>query len=71
MQTNIKTLHVQRNFWKPHGKTSLFWAFYYVNDDTYEGFENSQIICCILCHKNPTYTINPRIQVKKELTSYF
>ncbi len=52
MQTNIKTLHVQRKFWKPHGRTSLCWAFYCVNDDTYEDLENSQIMCCILCHKN-------------------
>jgi hypothetical protein len=33
MQNNIKNLHVERKFWKPHGKISLCWAFYCVNDN--------------------------------------
>jgi hypothetical protein len=51
MQTNIKDLHVQRNFWKPHGRTSLCYTFYCVEDDADEDLENSQIMHCILCHK--------------------
>ncbi len=39
-------MHVQRKFWKPHGKTSLCWGFYCVNDNA-----NAQIMCCILWDK--------------------
>ncbi len=51
MQTNIKDLHVQRNFWKPHGRTSLCCRFYCVKDDANEDLENSQIMHYILCDK--------------------
>jgi hypothetical protein len=71
MKNNIKALHVQRNYWKPHRKTSLCWTFYCVNDDTNEDLQNSQIMCCILCHKNPFNAINPRTQAKNGLISYF
>jgi len=43
MKINLKKMHDQRKLWKPHGKTSLCWGFYCVNDNA-----NAQIMCCIL-----------------------
>jgi hypothetical protein len=43
MKINLKKMHVQKKIWKPHGKTSLCWKFYCVNDNA-----NAQIMCCIL-----------------------
>jgi hypothetical protein len=33
MKGNLKKLHVQKKSWKPHGRTSLCWSFYCVNDN--------------------------------------
>jgi hypothetical protein len=33
MKENLKKLHAQRKNWKPHGRTSLCWSFYCVNDN--------------------------------------
>jgi hypothetical protein len=33
MKGNLKKLHAQRKIWKPHGRTSLCWNFYCVNDN--------------------------------------
>jgi hypothetical protein len=33
MKGNLKKLLVQRKSWKPHGRTSLCWSFYFVNDN--------------------------------------
>jgi len=43
MKINLEKMHVQRKFWKPHGKTFLCSGFYCVNDNA-----NAQIMCCIL-----------------------
>jgi hypothetical protein len=43
-----------------HGRTSLCWSFYCVNDNTNVDFENPQIMCCIFCHDNPINATNPR-----------
>jgi hypothetical protein len=51
MKINLKKLHIQRNFWKPHRRTFLCWGFYYVNNNVAIDFENAQIMCCKLCHK--------------------
>ncbi len=59
---NIKNLHVQRKYWKPHGRTLLCWAFYCVNDNTHVDLENTQIMCFVFCHKNVINAINPRAQ---------
>jgi len=33
MKGNLKKLHVQKKNWKPHGRTTLCWSFYCVNDN--------------------------------------
>jgi hypothetical protein len=33
MKGNLKKLHVQKKIWKPHGRTTLCWSFYCVNDN--------------------------------------
>jgi hypothetical protein len=55
-------MHVQRKFWKPHGKTSLCWGFYCVNDNA-----NAQIMCCIFCDKKLVIVTNLRTQVRNSL----
>jgi hypothetical protein len=71
MQNNIISLHVQRKFWKPHGRTLLCWAFYCENDNANVDLENPQIMSCILCHKNLVNATNPRTQGKRKLISHF
>jgi hypothetical protein len=63
-------LHAQRKLWKLHGKTSLCWDLYCVNDNVVVDLENVQIICCILCHKNLITTTNST-QARKGLISYY
>jgi hypothetical protein len=41
MKINIKKLHAPRKSWQPHGRLSLCWSSYYVNDDTKIDFENT------------------------------
>jgi hypothetical protein len=65
MKINIKKLHAQRKFWKFHGRTSLCWGFYCVNDNATIDLENAQTMHCILCHKNPIIATNPRTQARK------
>jgi hypothetical protein len=71
MQYNLKSLHFQINFWKPHGRTLLCWAFYCENDNTNVDLENPLIMHCILCHKNLVDATNPRTQRKRRLISHF
>ncbi len=71
MQNNIKKLHVQRKVQKPHGRTSLCWSFYCVNDNTNVDIENPQIMCYIFCHDNVVNATNRRTQFKKGLISYY
>ncbi len=71
IQNNIKKLHVQRKFWKRHEKTSLCWAYYCVNDNTYVDLKNPWIMHYILCHNNPINAMNPRTQARRRLISYF
>ncbi len=68
---NLKRLHVQRKFWKPHGRTTLCWGFYCVNDNGEIDHENAQIMCCVVCHKNPIIATNPRTQARKGLNFYY
>jgi hypothetical protein len=65
MKENLKKLHAQRKIWKPHGKTSLYWSFYCVNDNAEVGLVNTQIMCSIFCYQNPIIGINPRTQMRK------
>jgi hypothetical protein len=65
MKGNLKILHAQRKIWKPHGKTSLCWSFYCVNDNAEIDLVNTQIMRCILCYQNPIIGINPKIEMKK------
>jgi hypothetical protein len=58
-------LHAQRKLWKLHGKTSLCWGLYCVNDNAVVDLENAQIVCRKLCHKNIVTTTNPRTQARK------
>jgi hypothetical protein len=71
MKENLKKLHAQKQIWKPHGRTSLCWSFYCVNDNVKVDLVNTQIMCCILCYQNLAIGINPRIQAKKGLISYY
>jgi hypothetical protein len=70
MKGNLKKLHAQIKIWKPHGRTSLCWSFYGVNDNAYIDLVNTQIMRCILYYQNPIIGINPRIQGSKRLNSY-
>ncbi len=70
MKENLKKLHAQRKIWKPHGRTSLCWNFYCVNNNAEVDLINTQIMRCILCYKNLVIGINPRTQVRKRLISY-
>jgi hypothetical protein len=65
MKGNLKKLHAQRKKRKPHGRTSLCWIFYCVNDNAKVDFTNTKIMHCILCYQNLIIGINPKIQVKK------
>jgi hypothetical protein len=67
MKPNLKKIHVQRKIWKPHGKTSFCWIFYWVNDNAKVGLVNTQIMHYVFCYQNPVIKINLRTQVKKGL----
>jgi len=53
MQVNIKKLHVQRVFWKPHNKPLLCWVFYYVNDIKEMDRKIPQVMHYIICYNSP------------------
>jgi hypothetical protein len=61
MKGNLKKLHAQTKIWKPHGRTSLCWSFYGVNDNAKVDLVNTQIMHCILYYQNLIIGINPRI----------
>ncbi len=65
MKMNLKKLHVQRKFWKPHRRTFLCWGCYCVNNNVVIDFENAQIMHCILCHKKSIIITNPKTQERK------
>jgi hypothetical protein len=71
MKENLKKLHAQRKIWKPHGKISLCWNFYCVNNNVDVDLVNTKIMCCNLCYQNPVIGINTRIQARKGLISYY
>jgi hypothetical protein len=71
IHNNIKKLHVQRKFWKQHGKKSLFWFYYCVNDNTYVDLKSPWIMCYTFYHNNPINAMNPRTQARRRLISYF
>jgi hypothetical protein len=64
---NLKKLYVQRKSWKPHGRTSLCWSFYCVNDNAKVDLVNTQIMHCIFFYQNPIIGINPKTQMKKRI----
>jgi hypothetical protein len=70
MKGNLKKLHAQMKIWNPHGRTSLCWIFYYVNDNAKFDLVNTQIMPSILYYQNPIIGINPRIQARKILIFY-
>jgi hypothetical protein len=49
----------------------LCWSFHCVNDNAKVDLENTQIMCCILCHQELIIGINSRIQVRKVLIFYY
>jgi hypothetical protein len=49
----------------------LCWSFHCVNDNAKVDLENTQIMCCILCHQKLVIGINPRTQVRKILIFYY
>jgi hypothetical protein len=71
MKGNLKKLHVQKKNWKPHGRTSLCWIFYCVNDNAKIDLANKQIMRCIFYYQNLKIGINPKTQMKKGLISYY
>jgi hypothetical protein len=71
MKENLKKLHAKRKTWKPHGKTSLCWNFYCVNDNAKVDLVNTQIMCYILCYQNSIIRINLRVQARKGSVSYY
>jgi len=68
---NLKKLFVQRKSWKPHGRTSLCWSFYCVNDNAKIVLVNTQIMYCIFHYQNLVNGINPKTKMKKGLISYY
>jgi hypothetical protein len=71
MKENLKKLHIQTKIWKPHGRTSLCWNFYCVNDNVGVDLVNTPIMCCIFYYQNLVIKINQRTQVRKGLISYY
>jgi hypothetical protein len=71
MKANLNNLHVQTKIWKPHGRTSLCWNFYCVNDNAEVGLVNTQIMQCIFYYQNLVIWINPRTQARKGMISYY
>ncbi len=65
MKINLKKLHVQRKYWKPHGRNYLCWGVFCINDNVEVDLENTQMMRCILCYHNLVIIINPRTQVRK------
>ncbi len=64
-------MHAQRKIWQPHGRLSLCWSFYCVNDNVEIELENIQIMRCILCYQEPIIGINSRTQARKGLIYYY
>ncbi len=52
---NLKKLHAQRKVWKPHGRISLCWSFYCVNDNAEVDLINTQIMLCTLLSKSSNW----------------
>ncbi len=71
MKENLKKLHAQRKIWKPHGRTSLCWIFFHVNNNVEVDSVNTQIMHCILCYQNSAIGINLGTQVRKTLIFYY
>jgi hypothetical protein len=71
MKINLKKLHAQKKSWQQHGRLSLCWIFYCVNDDAKIDFENTQIMHCIICYQEPIIGINSKTQARKRLIFYY
>ncbi len=52
-------------------KIIFVWSFHCVNDNAKVDFENTQIMCCILCHQKLIIGINLKTQMRKVLIFYY
>jgi hypothetical protein len=66
MKIFFLNLHAQRKSWKPHGRLSLCWSFYCVNDKAKIDLENTQIMHYILCYQELVIEINSKTQARKD-----
>ncbi len=71
MKIHLTKLHAQRKKWQPHGRLSLYWNFYCINDNAKFDLENTQIMCCILCYQKLVIGKNLKIQARKRLISHY
>jgi hypothetical protein len=70
-ERKLEKIACSKKIWKPHGRTFLCWIFYCVNENGEVDLVNTQIMCCILCYQNLVIEINPIIQARKGLISYY
>jgi len=59
-ENSLKKLHAQKLFWRGNNINALCWAFYCVNDNKEVIVIAFQTMCCILCHNNPIFNVNPK-----------
>ncbi len=71
MKENLKKLHAQRKIQKPHGRTFLCWNLYSINDNAKVNLVHTQTMRYILCYQYPVIGINPKIQARKGVISYY
>ncbi len=65
MKNNFKKLHVQRNKWKGHNRSSICWAFYFVNDNKLNDVNCFQIMRFIFCYTNLMLVSNRKFKQGK------
>jgi hypothetical protein len=64
-------LHAHKKNWQLHGRLSLCWRFYCVNDNTKIDLENIWLMCCTLCYQELIIGINSKTQTNKGLIFYY
>jgi hypothetical protein len=62
-----KKLHAQNIIWKSHGRNSLRWVFFFVNDNKDVNVKGPQTMRCILCYSSPILFCNFKTQAIKHL----
>jgi hypothetical protein len=60
-------LHAQIIIWKSHGRNSLCWVFFGVNDNKDVNVKCPQTMRCILCYSSPILFCNFKTQARKHL----